>query len=229
MTRLLLLEDEPRIASFVVRGLSAEGYAVTAVATGAAAIEAGLAGGYDVIVLDVMLPDIGGMEVCERLRMGGVAAPILMLTARDGDADVVEGLSRGADDYLAKPFAFDVLLARLAALMRRGGAPAAAPPSRTVALGALVLDGGRREGTLGGALLELTRLEFDILWLLASDPARVHSRERILSSAWSADADPMTNVVDVYVARLRRKLDRPGAPRILTVRGVGYRIASPTG
>jgi DNA-binding response OmpR family regulator len=224
MTRLLLLEDEPRIASFVERGLAAEGYGVTCVATGAAAIEAGLTGQHDVIVLDVMVPDISGMEVCERLRMGGVAVPILMLTARDADEDVVEGLSRGADDYLAKPFAFDVLLARLAALLRRGGAAANGAASRIVTLGSLVLDGGRRQGKVGGAQLDLTRLEFDILWLLASDPARVHSRERILSSAWSAEADPMTNVVDVYVARLRKKLDLPDAPRILTVRGVGYRI-----
>lgn len=224
MTRLLLLEDEPRIAAFVERGLAAEGYAVTVVATGAAAIEAGLTGGHDLIVLDVMVPDVSGMEVCERLRAGGVATPILMLTARDADEDIVEGLSRGADDYLAKPFAFDVFLARLSALQRRGGVLTDEIPARTVSLGALVLDGGRRQGDIGGASLDLTRLEFDILWLLASDPSRVHSRERILSSAWAADADPMTNVVDVYIARLRKKLERPGAPRIVTVRGIGYRI-----
>jgi DNA-binding response OmpR family regulator len=229
MTRLLLLEDEPRIAAFVERGLAAEGYAVTVVTTGAAAIEAGLTGAHDVIVLDVMLPDIGGVEVCERLRMGGVAAPILMLTARDAAEDVVEGLGRGADDYLAKPFAFDVLLARLAALLRRGGAVAGDAPDRIVALGSLALDGGRRRAEIAGAPLDLTRLEFDILWLLVSDPARVHSRERILSAAWSADADPMTNVVDVYVARLRKKIDRPGAPRIVTIRGIGYRMECPTG
>jgi DNA-binding response OmpR family regulator len=224
MTRLLLLEDEPRIAAFVERGLAAEGYGVTAVATGAAALEAGMTGAHDVIVLDVMLPDMSGMEVCERLRTGGVAAPILMLTARDADEDVVEGLSRGADDSLAKPFAFDVLLARLSALLRRGGTPSDATPARIVTLSGLTLDGGRRQGEIGGAALDLTRLEFDILWLLASDPDRVHSRERILSAAWSADADPMTNVVDVYIARLRKKLARPSAPSIVTVRGIGYRI-----
>lgn len=224
MTRLLLLEDEARIAAFVQRGLNAEGYDVTAVATGAAAIEAGLDGGFDVIVLDVMLPDISGMEVCERLRSGGVAAPILMLTARDADEDVVEGLSRGADDYLAKPFAFDVLLARLAALIRRGSGAGRASTPQIIRAGALTLDRGRREGRVGGEALGLTRLEFDILWLLAADSARVHSRERILSAAWGADADPMTNVVDVYVARLRRKLARPGVPVIVTVRGVGYRL-----
>jgi DNA-binding response OmpR family regulator len=225
---LLLLEDEARIASFVRRGLAAEGYDVTCVATGRDAIETGLCGGHDVIVLDVMLPDISGMDVCEALRAGGVNAPILMLTARDANEDIVEGLERGADDYLAKPFAFDVLLARLAALLRRrtmeAGAAGQAGASQIAQLGPLRLDRMRREGRVGAAALGLTRLEFDILWLLTSDPARVHSRERILSSAWGADADPLTNVVDVYIARLRKKLDQAGGPRIETVRGVGYRI-----
>lgn len=229
MTRMLLLEDEARIAAFVKRGLEAEGYGVTAVATGAAAIEAGLAEAFDVIVLDVMLPDISGMEVCERLRAAGIATPVLMLTARDADEDVIEGLGRGADDYLAKPFAFDVLLARLAALVRRGSAPSDAAPSQTLSVGGLILDRGRREGRVGRTPLGLTRLEFDVLWMLAADPARVHSRERILSAAWGADADPMTNVVDVYIARLRKKLECPDAPRIVTVRGVGYRLADEGG
>lgn len=232
MIRLLLLEDEPRIASFVQRGLAAEGYDVTCVATGRDAVHTGLVGRYDVIVLDVMLPDISGMDVCEALRAGGVEAPILMLTARDANEDIVEGLERGADDYLAKPFAFEVLLARLAALLRRrttdAGAAAPAAP-QVVQLGPLRLDRGRREGRVGAAGLGLTRLEFDILWLLVANPARVHSRERILSSAWGADADPMTNVVDVYIARLRKKLDKAGGPRIETVRGVGYRIDNPEG
>ncbi len=225
MTRLLLLEDEPRIASFVQRGLSAEGYDVTWVATGADALEAGLDGGHDLIVLDVMVPDISGMEVCERMRASGVAAPIMMLTARDSNEDVVEGLGRGADDYLAKPFAFDVLLARLSALLRRGGIVAdGEAEAQVLQSGTVTLHRGRREGRADGQPLDLTRLEFDILWLLASDPERVHSRERILSAAWGADADPMTNVVDVYVGRLRKKLTQPGAPRITTVRGIGYRL-----
>ncbi|WP_179378767.1 response regulator transcription factor [Jannaschia marina] len=229
MNRLLLLEDEARIAAFVERGLKAEGYQVTVVPTGAEAINLGLGASWDVVVLDVMLPDIGGMEVCERLRAGGVTTPILMLTARDADEDVIEGLERGADDYLAKPFAFDVLLARLAALIRRGGAPVGGTAAQTARCGTLTLDRGRREGRIGGQVLGLTRLEFDVLWLLASDLSRVHSRERILSTAWSADADPMTNVVDVYVARLRKKLDLAGAPRIITVRGVGYRLDTDPG
>jgi len=163
--------------------------------------------------------------VCEQLRAGGVSTPILMLTARDADEDIVEGLTRGADDYLAKPFAFDVLLARLSALMRRGSgvsADAGAPPLRSV--GDLTLDRNSRAARLGDVDLALTRLEFDVLWLFMTDPGRVHSRERILSHAWGADADPLTNVVDVYMARLRKKLDRPGAPRLKTVRGVGYRL-----
>lgn len=225
MTPLLLLEDEMRIASFVKRGLDAEGFAVTWVATGKEALEHGLSGAFELIVLDVMVPDLSGMDVCERLRAGGVATPILMLTARDADEDVVEALGRGADDYLAKPFAFDVLLARLAALQRRGNGivPGRTAP-RSAALGGLVLDRDRRGARLGGEELILTRLEFDILWLFVSDPDRVHSRERILSHAWGADADPMTNVVDVYMARLRKKLLAPGAPRLVTVRGVGYRL-----
>lgn len=224
MIPLLLLEDEARIASFVMRGLAAEGYSVTCFATGAEALAAGLSGDHAVIVLDVMVPDMSGMDVCERLRAGGVSAPILMLTARDADEDIVEGLGRGADDYLAKPFAFDVLLARLAALLRRGNVRTAGNPTESAAIGGLMLDRSRRQGSLNGTDLALTRLEFDILWLFVANPGRVHSRERILSHAWGADADPLTNVVDVYMARLRKKLDHPEAPKLITVRGVGYRL-----
>lgn len=230
MTPLLLLEDEMRIASFVKRGLDAEGFDVTWVASGKEALAQGLTGAFELIVLDVMVPDLSGMDVCEQLRTGGVATPILMLTARDADEDVVEGLGRGADDYLAKPFAFDVLLARLAALQRRSSAiaPGRTAP-RSATLGGLVLDRDRRGARLAGEELALTRLEFDILWLFVSDPDRVHSRERILSHAWGADADPMTNVVDVYMARLRKKLSALGAPRLVTVRGVGYRLETGLG
>lgn len=224
MIRLLLLEDEPRIARFVQRGLTAEGYDVSCVDTGAAALEAGLTGGHDLIVLDVMVPDMSGMDVCERLRAGGVSVPILMLTARDANEDVVEGLGRGADDYLAKPFAFDVLVARLAALLRRGSGTGVETARQALRIGGLVLDRGRWEGRVETTPLGLTRLEFEVLWLLAANPARAHSRERILSAAWGADADPMTNVVDVYIGRLRKKLERHGGPRIETVRGVGYRL-----
>jgi DNA-binding response OmpR family regulator len=224
MIPLLLLEDEARIASFIRRGLAAEGYGVTCVATGGEALAAGLSGGHALIVLDVMVPDMNGMEVCERLRAGGVSVPILMLTARDAVEDVVEGLERGADDYLAKPFVFEVLLARLAALLRRCDVASAGRPAEIAAVGALTLDRGQRQALLDGRDLGLTRLEFDVLWLFAANPGRVHSRERILSHAWGADADPLTNVVDVYMARLRKKLDHQDAPKLVTVRGVGYRL-----
>jgi DNA-binding response OmpR family regulator len=224
MIPVLLLEDEARIASFVTRGLAAEGYDVTCVATGAEAVEAGLSGGHAIIVLDVMVPDMSGMEVCERLRASGVATPIIMLTARDANEDIVEGLSRGADDYLAKPFAFDVLLARLAALLRRGGGLPTTPEIDRAGFGGLTLDRLQREARLDGADLGLTRLEFEILWLFVTNPDRVHSRERILSHAWGADADPMTNIVDVYMARLRKKLGFASGPRLVTVRGIGYRL-----
>lgn len=224
MIPLLLLEDEARIASFVMRGLAAEGYNVTCVATGAAALEAGLSGDHAVIVLDVMVPDMSGMDVCERLRASGVATPIIMLTARDANEDIVEGLARGADDYLAKPFAFDVLLARLSALLRRGSAAIPGEPAQSAVIGGLTLDRGRRQARLHGDDMALTRLEFEILWLFVANPGKVYSRERILSHAWGADADPLTNVVDVYMARLRKKLDRRDAPRLVTVRGIGYRL-----
>lgn len=224
MIPVLLLEDEARIASFVTRGLAAEGYDVTCVATGAEAIEVGLSGGHALIVLDVMVPDISGMEVCERLRASGVATPILMLTARDANEDVVEGLSRGADDYLAKPFSFDVLIARMSALLRRGGTLTETAQSERAVFGDLTLDRGQRVGRQGSSDLGLTRLEFEILWLFVTNPERVHSRERILSHAWGADADPMTNVVDVYMARLRKKLANSAGAKLLTVRGIGYRL-----
>ena len=225
MRSLLLLEDEPRISSFIERGLRAEGYDVTVVATGREALEAGRTGAHDLIVLDVMVPDMSGMDVCERLRTGGVSTPIMMLTARDADEDIVDGLGRGADDYLAKPFSFDVLVARLEALLRRtAGRPRSSVERTEMQHGSLHLDRRAREAQIGAVPLELTQREFDVLWLLASEPGRVHSRERILATAWGQNADPLTNVVDVYIARLRKKLSAPEAPAIVTTRGIGYRL-----
>ena len=201
---------------------------MTCVATGAEAPEAGSSGAHARIVLDAMVPDLSGMEVCERQRAGSVSAPIMMLTARAADEDVVEGLERGADDYLAKPFAFEVLMARLAVLLRRGDGAAAGRPPEIAADGTLTLDHGQRQALLDDRDLGLTRLELDELWLFAASPGRVHSRERILSHAWGADADPLTNVVDVYMARLRKKLDHPDAPKLVTVRREGCRLESAT-
>jgi DNA-binding response OmpR family regulator len=221
--RLLLLEDEARVAAFVQRGLQAEGFAVTHVSRGHEAVERGLSGGFALIVLALMVPDLDGVSVCERLRAGGVSTPVLMLTARDGVQDVVEGLARGADDYLTKPFAFDELVARLNALDRRGGVALPEAREATLRLGGLEMDRLAHEARLDGAPLELSGKEFAVLALLAASPNTVLSRERILSAAWGAHEDPLTNIVDVYVARLRRKLGGSDAA-IETVRNVGYKL-----
>lgn len=223
MIPLLLLEDETRVAAFLKRGLEAEGYRVTLVGTGNDAITYGQEGEYELIILDVMVPGPDGMQVCASLRGAGIDTPILMLTARDDNEDIIDGLGSGADDYLAKPFAFDVLLARLEALHRRRNVPLTRTSHATLTAGALTLDLDAREVSVGETAVELTRTEFDVLTALARKPGSVISRERILSSAWGADKDPMTNVVDVYVARLRRKL--PGV-RIEAVRGAGYKLAA---
>ena len=220
MIPVLLLEDEPRVASFVRRGLDAEGYSVTLVENGRDAIALGLSGTYELIVLDVMVPGPDGFEVCRELRRSGISTPILMLTARDETEDIVEGLGQGADDYLTKPFPFEVLVARLKALHRRRAAPLTAA-SEIVAVGPLAINLSAREVRLDGVEIELTKTEFNVLALLAARPGAVLSRERILSRAWGIDRDPMTNVVDVYIGRLRRKL--PGV-RIEAMRGAGYKL-----
>lgn len=223
MIPLLLLEDEARVASFVSRGLQAEGYAVTQVARGREAIEAALREAFDLIVLDIKVPDMSGLDVCAALRKAGLGTPILMLTARDSVQDVVEGLERGADDYLTKPFDFDELLARLRALRRRGDKPLSGAPPAEFALGSLRLDMDAHEARLGEDRIDVTGKEFAVLALLLASAGKVLSRQRILSAAWGADGDPLTNVVDVYVARLRRKLDHSDL-RIETVRGKGYKL-----
>lgn len=223
MIPLLLLEDEPRVADFIRRGLEAEGYRVTTVRSGGEAIEHGLSGEYELIVLDAMVPGPDGFEVCRTLRNSGIATPILILTARDGTADIVEGLGHGADDYLTKPFAFEVLVARLEALHRRRAVPIARSGPSVITVDKLTLDLAGRAASLDGVPIELTKTEFDVLALLAARPGTVLSRERILSGAWRADKDPMTNVVDVYIGRLRRKLD---GVRIEAIRGAGYKLVA---
>jgi DNA-binding response OmpR family regulator len=218
---LLFLEDEPRVAGFVRRGLEAEGYRVTVVSDGADAVIHGLSGNYDLIVLDVMVPGPNGFEVSRALRRSGIHTPILMLTARDETGDIVEGLAEGADDYLTKPFAFEVLLARLEALYRRRALPVLGPAARILEAGPLVMNLSAREARWHGDPVELTKTEFNVLALLAQRPGMVLSRERILSGAWGQEKDPMTNVVDVYILRLRRKL--PGL-RIESLRGAGYKL-----
>lgn len=224
---VLLVEDEPRVADFVDRGLRAENHGVTVAASGAEGVDLAKTGEFDVIVLDLMLPDMHGYEVCQRLRQDGLHTPILMLTAMDALEDKIKGLKIGADDYLTKPFDFDELLVRIEALVRR--THNFAPGSNVLRVADLVLDRDLLEVKRGEETIKLTAKELAILNLLMSAPSRVFSRTRILNQVWGYSEDPLTNVVDVYIARLRRKIDTEGsAPLIETVRGHGYRLKPPS-
>jgi two-component system, OmpR family, response regulator len=221
--RLLLVEDDPRIASFLQRGLAAEGYGVDLVRDGVEGLERATAGAYTLIVLDYMLPGLDGLEVCARLRKAGCRSLILMLTAKDGLQDKIAGLKGGADDYLTKPFAFDELLARIEALLRRGSR--ADPSAAVLEVGDLKLDHGAKTVLRGGTKIELTAKEFALLAYLMENAGTVVSRAKLLSNVWGMNFDPGTKVVDVYIRYLRRKIDGDGSePLIQTVRGFGYKI-----
>ena len=224
---VLLIEDEPRVSDFINRGLRAENHGVTVAASGSEGIELAKTGEFDVIVLDLMLPDMHGYDVCQKLRAGGDRTPILMLTAMDTLEDKIKGIKIGADDYLAKPFDFDELLVRLEALVRRSRH--FEPTSNVLKVADLVLDRELIEVSRGGEPIKLTAKELAILELLMAAPGRVFSRTRILNQVWGYSEDPLTNVVDVYIARLRRKIDSPGRePLLETVRGHGYRLKPPS-
>jgi two-component system, OmpR family, response regulator len=219
--RVLIVEDELRMASLIRRGLTGEGVAADVVTTGEDALIAAHAHEYDAIVLDIMLPGIDGFETCKRLRTGGVWAPVLMLTARDSVEDRVAGLDTGADDYLVKPFAFVELLARLRALARRG------KPQRPSVLeaGDLTLDPASREVRRGKAEINLSSKEFALLETLMRRPGQVLSRFQLLEHAWDFAYENQSNIIDVYVRRLRAKIDEPfGCRSLETVRGAGYRL-----
>jgi two-component system, OmpR family, response regulator len=219
--RVLVVEDELKMAALIRRGLVEEGYAADVARTGEDAIDMARATPYDTIVLDVMLPGLDGFEVCRGLRASGVWTPILMLTARDGVEDRVAGLDAGADDYLIKPFSFAELLARLRALARRGQAER---PTVLVA-GSLRLDPATRQVWRGDAGIELTAKEFALLETFLRRPGEALSRLDLLEHAWDYAYENRSNVVDVYVGYLRAKIDRPfGRRSIETVRGVGYRL-----
>jgi two-component system OmpR family response regulator len=219
--RVLVVEDEPRMASVIRRSLAKEGLAADVAGRGEQGVLMAAATDYDAIVLDVMLPDSSGFDVCRTLRERGVWSPVLMLTARDAVADRVEGLDSGADDYLVKPFALAELHARLRSLARRG------KPERpaVVEVGDLTLDPARREVHRGGRPIELSAKEFALLETLMRRPGQVFSRFDLIEHAWDFAYEPRSNVVEVYVRRLREKVDRPfGRSSIETVRGVGYRL-----
>ncbi|HEU4897454.1 MAG TPA: response regulator transcription factor [Actinomycetota bacterium] len=219
--RALVVEDEPKMAVLLRRGLAEEGYAADVAVTGEDAIDLAKAIPYDAIVLDVMLPGLDGLGVCRELRAGGVWTPILMLTARDGIEDRVAGLDAGADDYLVKPFSFAELLARLRALARRGRAERPA----VLEAGSLRLDPATRQVWRGEAAIELSAKEFALLETFLRRPGEALSRLDLLEHAWDYTYENRSNVVDVYVGYLRAKIDRPyGRRSIETVRGVGYRL-----
>ena len=219
--RLLVVEDEQRLAAGLRKGLEAEGFAVDVVHNGADGIWMARENPFDAIILDVMLPGANGYQVCRTLRSEGNWTPILMLTAKDGDWDEVEGLDTGADDYLTKPFSYAVLIARLRALRRRG---AQARPT-VLEAGDLRLDPATRRVWLRGEQVELTPREFAVLEHLLQHPDEVMSKRDILDHVWDFDFDGDPNIVEVYVRRLRTKLHRD-QPVIETVRGAGYRLVA---
>lgn len=219
--RVLMVEDEVRLADTVRRGLVAEGFLVDLASDGVAGLEAAQTGGYDVIMLDIMLPRLNGYDVCRQLRAADVWTPVLMLTAKDGEYDQVDAFDLGADDYLTKPFSFVVLVARLRALVRRGA------PERPalLAAGDLTLDPRSRVVARAGAEIALTPREFGLLHYLMRHRGDVVSKAEILESVWDLNYDGDDNVVEVYVGYLRRKIDHPFARKAIeTVRGAGYRL-----
>src|SRR5262245_18521895 len=224
--RLLVVEDQPRMARLLRRGLEEEGYSVELAHDGPEAIWAATEADFDAIVLDVMLPGCDGFEVCRRLREAGRWAPVLIHTARDAVPDRIAGLDSGADDYLVKPFSFGELSARLRALLRRGASPRAAQ----LEVGPLKLDPAHHRVSLAGRPVELTPREFGLLELLMRHPDEVLTRTRILEAVWDFAWEGRPNVADQCIGYLRRKPEEGGAPlRIETVRGIGYRLRAPAG
>ena len=223
--RILLVEDDLPIADFVARGLAENGYSVDVAHDGEEAVHWPTVAEFDLIILDVMLPVMNGVDVCRTLRERGLRSPILLLTARDAVEDRVRGLDSGADDYLVKPFAFAELLARIRALSRREPALM----GNELTLGDLAMDTATREVTRGGRLIDLTTKEFALLEYLMRHPHQVLTRTVIAEHVWNYDFDNATNVIDVHIKNLRKKIDEAYPAKLLhTVRGAGYRITDRT-
>ena len=220
MTNILVVEDEPGISSFVAKGLTSAGYNVTVVDKGSDAISGALGGDYSLIVLDIGLPDMDGFEVLEQIRVQGATLPIIVLTARSSVEDTVSGLEQGADDYMSKPFRFEELLARIR--LRLKNATSDDPTNMVqINVGGMHLDLRTRYASIDGEPVELSAREFTMLQAFMEHPDQVLSRSQLLDMVWGYDFDPGSNVVDVYVRYLRRKI---GSERIVTVRGMGYRL-----
>lgn len=224
--QILIAEDDPRLGPLLVDALSEEGWAAELVTDGRSAYQRALPGGlpYDVLLLDWMLPEMTGVTACRRLRDAGVSTPILLLTARGGVDDRIDGLDAGADDYLPKPFDLGELLARLRALHRRSQRDSPA----LLTVGDLVVDTTARTASRGGVPIELSMREFDILSVLIANAGRVVSRFDLFDRVWDGGTDIASNVMDVHLARIRAKIDRPfGTDTITTVRGAGFRVDRP--
>ena len=219
MTRVLIAEDEERIVSFLQKGLRASGYSTVAVDTGPDAVALARDDSFDLLILDLGLPGLDGQEVLRRIRERGERMPVIILTARDGVEDTVTGLEQGADDYMTKPFRFEELLARIRLRMRSDPLP----ETTVLTAGGVSLDLRSRQASVGSRVEELTAREFALLEVFLRHPGQVLSREQLLSHVWGYDFDPGSNVVDVYVRYLRRKI---GDDVIQTVRGMGYRLTT---
>jgi len=222
--RVLVVEDNPAMADAVRTGLMAEGFDVDISADGVDGLWRASELPYDIVLLDILLPGLNGYQVCRSLRQAGIATPVLMLTAKDGEYDEAEGLDLGADDYLTKPFSFTVLVARVHALLRRSGP---APASALITIGDVTVDTVRRTVVATGGVVDLTAREFALLEAFARRPGQAITRGDLLDLVWGAEHPGVSNVVDVYVGYLRRKLSLPstGPGAIEAIRGVGYRLA----
>jgi len=221
--RILIVEDETRIADFLDRGLRAEGHFCVIANDGESGLSLALEGDFDLLLLDLMLPGIHGHEVCQQLRMNKVNTPLIILSAMDSLEDVIAGLRMGADDYLTKPFSFEELLARIETIMRRN--TEIEGEEEIIKAGPLAFDRQSLRFSVAGTEMKMTAKELAIIELLMTNPGTLFSRERILSNVWGLNMDPLTNVVDVYIGKLRKKIDSDGGSSMIeTVRGLGYRL-----
>jgi DNA-binding response OmpR family regulator len=221
--RILIVEDEIRIADFLQRGLRAEGHFPVVANDGESGLALALEGDFDLVLLDMMLPGVHGRDICQQLRMNKINTPLIILSAMDSLDDVIAGLRMGADDYMTKPFSFEELLARIETVMRRSSE--VTTQEQLLEVGSLAFDRESLRFTIDGKEIKMTAKELAIIELLMSHPGTLFSRERILSNVWGMNMDPLTNVVDVYIGKLRRKIDvGDSESTIETVRGLGYRL-----